>query len=324
MELKERNAAIVALFDEGKTLEETGAQFGITRERVRQIIKKAGRTPRRVTIAEEIRVRNEKKAAWRAERIMQRESTLKPYLDKVRAGASFLQAAGDNPSLANRINFWAKRKGIKSSARSKWCDFSKRHEIVAAMAAEGKTWPEIANAVNKAECNLRRIGHSSIYNWAYNHGYVRTRIPKPGKPRNMRKGITSSARSKWNDLSKRHEIVATMAAEGKTWSEIADAVNKAECNLRPVGHASIYMWAYNHGYVRTRITKPEKPRNIMPEIPAFCANHAWSKDMKEAAQKWREEGLSATFVADRMNREFGVSVTRNAVIGAWRRMREAT
>lgn len=248
MELKERNAAIVALFDEGKTLEETGAQFGITRERVRQIIKKAGRTPRRVTIAEEIRVRNEKKAAWRAERIMQRESTLKPYLDKVRAGASFFQAAGDNPSLANRINFWAKRKGIKSSARSKWCDFSKRHEIVAAMAAEGKTWPEIANAVNKAECNLRRVEYASIYNWAHNHGYVRTRIPKPKKPR--------------------------------------------------------------------------KPRKIMPEIPAFCAKHAWSKDMKEAALKWREEGLSATFVADRMNREFGVSVTRNSVIGAWKRMRE--
>lgn len=180
---------------------------------------------------------------------MQRESDLKPYLDKVRAGASFLQAAGGNPSLANRINIWAKRKGIKSSARSKWNDFSKRHEIVAAMAAAGEAWPEIADEVNKAECNLRPVGHASIYMWAYNHGYVRTCIPKP--------------------------------------------------------------------------KKPSKPRKTMPEIPAFCANHAWSKDMKEAALKWREEGLSATFVADRMNREFGVSVTRNAVIGAWKRMRGA-
>src|SRR5690606_22886101 len=44
--LSARNAAIVEMFDGGATLQEIGEKFGITRERVRQIVDRAGRTPR--------------------------------------------------------------------------------------------------------------------------------------------------------------------------------------------------------------------------------------------------------------------------------------
>lgn len=48
--IQERNAEILAAFDAGETLDAIGHRHGITRERVRQIAKKAGKQPRMVDL----------------------------------------------------------------------------------------------------------------------------------------------------------------------------------------------------------------------------------------------------------------------------------
>lgn len=199
-QLTDRNREILRLFDAGEKLEYIGAIYGITRERVRQIVGKFGAKPRRqaqwqkdAEIIEVLRSEHLSSNAaqarfghrvlrlardngivlqhewlWRAPEIAQ-------LAERVKAGESIRSACGANRNLEALVGHYCQANGI-TSRHGRWNDKSDRAEIVARAREAGKTWAQIALAVSRAEG--RAIGKQAIINWACGH---MDRIPPRGR-----------------------------------------------------------------------------------------------------------------------------------------------
>lgn len=209
----ERNRQILARHDAGEEHPSIAAAFGITRERVRQIVKANGRKPRTEMRRDEFEaiveaVRNlppmssaEAVAAlgfsyhivWAAaseagvkfrKRDSETTAMLAELAEKVKAGASFNSAAGGDHALAGLLKRYCDENGIKTSAPCRWTvDPGMRRRVIAEMRAEGHSWDKIAAAISSNE-GVRKIGGASIHNWVRNNAPYLAAIkpPKKDKP----------------------------------------------------------------------------------------------------------------------------------------------
>lgn len=207
---RDRQQAIIERFDAGETLESIGDSYGITRERVRQIVAKAGCKPRHAlkrefrdqiiqTMQREWLTCGELasrfgvsaavilKTAWEAgvklpRRTREQEEELAALADRVRAGESFNGIAGGDHTVANRIKTYCDSIGVKSIARSRWADTSHRPAIILQGIADDLTWDQIAQKLSAVE-GVRIHGYC-LSNWAQKHVDLpkRERKPRPPKP----------------------------------------------------------------------------------------------------------------------------------------------
>lgn len=220
----ERIAAIRARFDRGETLQAIGDSYGLTRERVRQIVAKTGAEPRFVTFGKR---RAEIAAAVKAENLSSDEAAARygigrgavlaicsafgvvcrqdflwnspeiaALADLVRGGMSIHMAAGHVHKVERLIWQYCQRNGIVSRY-GRWHDRSPRVAMVQKMRAQGAGWEAIAAAVTELEGH--HVGRAGLYMWVRNHldkdvwKHVRPArkpriyVPGPGKGRGPRR-----------------------------------------------------------------------------------------------------------------------------------------
>jgi DNA-binding CsgD family transcriptional regulator len=216
-----RNLEIKALFDEGKTLQSIADIYGITRERVRQIVDRQGGTPRHVAIAERsAEIANSiailadagktgmeiaayldkpyhtivKAARWRGIKIPRRgighgrEALLNEVAAKVADGMSIRQACNNDIPLSHLYERWAGRNGKPKGKHGRWVDRSERKDIIRKMHKEGAEWALITAAVAKIEGY--KTSERGIINYAYNHKLVTPRPRGPTPKNTARKPIS--------------------------------------------------------------------------------------------------------------------------------------
>lgn len=206
----EREADMLARFHSGETLQSIGDHFGITRERVRQIVERNGAVPR----YQQARIRRDQiVAAMRGEwltskeladrfgidpasvlsiardagiklpvRTREEEQDLAAFAERVKAGESIRAVSGGDHNLENRIKIYCAGKGIKS-LHGPWRDLSHRYGIIRAGREAGKSWKELALEVSAIE--KIAIKGAALYNWAQAHI---DDIPQPPrKPRRAKR-----------------------------------------------------------------------------------------------------------------------------------------
>jgi len=203
-----RNQEICALYDAGETLQAIGDRFGITRERVRQIVNRAGRQGRKPEImAERKRVAEDFRDSgltvkefailWGIppgtvygaarqfgvkcpRRHISDDPRFLTAAESVRAGLSIRQAEIKHRLPRDHLAVVCDRLGIQSRA-GKWRDFSVRGETVLRLYSQGKTWAAIAYAVSQEEG--KPVGERALYIWAHRN----LSLPPRGKLRSERK-----------------------------------------------------------------------------------------------------------------------------------------
>lgn len=188
--LSERNADILSRFSAGETLQAIGERYGLTRERVRQIIAKAGAKPRRQEHAEfmadlvaDAKLRNMTRrqavqmyGASRANKLAnqhgiqwapkQYDPAVIAAAFEVAEGASISAACGGNRALVARVARYCEKHGIVSR-HGRWLDRSNRAATVKEMRARGASWSTLA--VKIAELEGKPIGKVALLAWCQRH-----------------------------------------------------------------------------------------------------------------------------------------------------------
>lgn len=210
-----RTNDIMARWDAGETLKSIGDDYGITRERVRQIVKKAGgksgmqrfdeahtssvallseRPMTSTEAAMELGVSRStvlslaRKHGLKVEkRPTEITAHLKLLSERVAAGESFRSAAGTDPVLASMLARYCRDNSIVSQAPTRWsCNHEARRKIIAEGRATGKTFSQIAVEIAAVE-GVRTINGTAIINWANRNApdllAVKTPKAKPDKRR---------------------------------------------------------------------------------------------------------------------------------------------
>jgi len=177
--LQARLETIKAAIARGDTYAQIGISLGLSRERIRQIVKRHGLEPARSswvkTHARKVEQR-QTKAALRQEKTAWRQAMLAPFVERVKNGESFNSIAGNST-----LNHWlvkeCKRLGVKSNAGSRHYDFSARRTIVEKGVALRHTWAAIAAEVSVAEGRV--CSGCGVRNWAFRARSPRLPRPKP-------------------------------------------------------------------------------------------------------------------------------------------------
>jgi len=197
--MSERNREIIARFDAGQTLQQIGDDYGITRERVRQIVVKSGHVPRRITVGEKRdaiaeQCRKLADAGCTYEQIVAetgknyryvtqlcRERSIEVdrislserlellrLMAKVSNGASIRSLVGDGYP-AQRLAHFCEQYGI-SSKHGPNRDLSARRQLVEEGRTNRKSWRQIAAEVGKIEG--KEVSATALAMWARPHGLV--------------------------------------------------------------------------------------------------------------------------------------------------------
>lgn len=201
-EITERNLDIFRMYNNEQTLQSIGDKHGLTRERVRQIVRDMDLEPRLATYHNRLetlkvrlhqlaeRYKNELKVLsvqnvvtelgvteYIARKLF-RETGLHIEFPhrftqaeiyraalKVKNGSSIAKASNGDHYLANLVGAYCKANNIPVRY-SKWQDLSDRRRIVTEGRASGKSWRKIAEEVSVYE--NRAITGSAVYQWAKN------------------------------------------------------------------------------------------------------------------------------------------------------------
>lgn len=199
-EIAERNRDIFRMFQNERTLQAIGEKHGLTRERVRQIVKSMDLEPRTATYHNRLetlktrllalaeRYKNELKilsiqnvatelnvTEYVARKLFRetglhiefphrftREQIYRVAL-KVKNGMSIAKASNGDQYLANLVGQYCRANNIPVRY-SRWQDLSQRKEIVVQGRKDGISWRKIADKVSIAE--NRKITGSAVYQWA--------------------------------------------------------------------------------------------------------------------------------------------------------------
>lgn len=203
-EITERNRDIFRMFNNEQTLQSIGDKHGLTRERVRQIVKGMDLEPRSamhhnrletlktrlLQLAErykqELKVLSVQNVVtelgvteYIARKLFRdtglhiefphrftREQIYRVAL-KVKNGMSIAKASNGDHYLANLVGAYCKKHNIPVRY-SRWQDLSDRRRIVTEGRAKGLSWRKIAEEVSVYE--NRRITGSAVYQWAKGAG----------------------------------------------------------------------------------------------------------------------------------------------------------
>jgi transposase-like protein len=136
-----RRYEIARAYQSGKTLEATGAMFGITRERVRQILATVGVASRR-------KDRFPAALGDRVARLYQRGETI-----EAAARAVGLSAFTARAMLVERGI--ERRPGVSASYRKP--STRRRHELMVRLYRQGKTFKELANTFETSTTSVQRV-----------------------------------------------------------------------------------------------------------------------------------------------------------------------
>lgn len=196
----DRNDDIFRMYQRDYTLQAIGDKHGLTRERVRQIIKSMDLQPRlqlhhdRIETAKTnlrklaeqykqdkkiLSIANVVEALGVTEYIARRlfretglhiefprrftQMEIYRAALKVKSGSSIHKAANGDNYFANLIGQYCKAHNIPVRY-SRWQDMSQRKEIIIQGRTNGLSWREITEQVSKAE--NRKISTPAVYHWA--------------------------------------------------------------------------------------------------------------------------------------------------------------
>jgi DNA-binding XRE family transcriptional regulator len=192
---KDRNAEICRRYLAGERQADLAQEYGISRERVRQLIERAGlvsETKRHddfvavvagtvarkgLTLKEACEMfglnrsnayiyclkHGVRPARMSAEEIAE----LDAMASEVEHGKSLRQAAERDSGKAQKLSRHLKRNGIAARGRSRHDDFTMRRRIIERCRADGLTWAEVAQKI--AEHDARPIGAQAVLMWAQRH-----------------------------------------------------------------------------------------------------------------------------------------------------------
>lgn len=211
-----RDQQILARHNAGELHTTIAADFGITKERVRQIVKAGGGTARRVTqrakgeeiaatiAAEGLTARHAAKRFGRSQRVIwyvarkhgikfprpdhDVEMRLAALSERVLAGESIRSVCNGDRNLSQRLERYCRARGIKSKV-GRWKDFSHRADLVRQWRADGLTWRECAGRLSSIEGHA--IHGAAVYVWIAKHhpdilDIRASKAPKPAKVRKPR------------------------------------------------------------------------------------------------------------------------------------------
>lgn len=182
-------------FLNGATYEEIGAEWGVTRQRVEQVMRKLKVVPARqrqrdnmAVIAGTV-VRKNLTACEAAEmfgvsrntvyrccremgvappRMSQEETAeLDAMAAEVVGGKSILSAANYRPYRAAKLRAFMIERGINARGRSRHDDMSERRVLIQKWREGGVSWAKCAERLSKHDG--RPIGYQGIYQWARKH-----------------------------------------------------------------------------------------------------------------------------------------------------------
>lgn len=191
-ENRERNTAILQRYAAGESLTDIARSLGLTRERVRQLVKRTGavmpHTLSKQQVADIIKAigaepmtadaaaarfgvrRNKIVTIARSARVRLvsdyevRNVGLMPLVERVRAGESMHSLAAGNRSVETRLSWLIKKLGIPVRAHGRWRDLSHRVDMIAEGRNNNSTWDEIALSVGEFEAH--KTSGANIMKWA--------------------------------------------------------------------------------------------------------------------------------------------------------------
>lgn len=218
MSIQERNKEILRRHIAGEEHPAIGADYGMSRERVRQIVRAQGGVPRRTQIAgrheriAEYLEQNWVTAQEAAERLGVHHAVIRqvahkrdiaiPRLDfatemkwrflvaRVRAGASINSVAISAGECPATLQHHCDKAGVKSRASTRHSDHSHRPEMIRQLREQGLDWRDVGKEIARFENITLKNPAGTIYGWACNNVpelvQPRVRLPKEPKPRRSR------------------------------------------------------------------------------------------------------------------------------------------
>jgi hypothetical protein len=173
--MKDRNSVIVSLFIDGKTLQEIGDIYGISRERVRQILSNCGLTRADGGRAVKAKRRKEEKARKREEEVQRRYGCSIEFYDSMRGDESYHESRVRR--FAQQRNN-AKKRGIDWNLTFyDWCNiwgdkWESRGRTLGqfVMARNGDTGPYSADNVKIVTCSENILEYYSSLDDPFEHG----------------------------------------------------------------------------------------------------------------------------------------------------------
>ncbi len=187
------HAEAMAMLGEGRTLEEVGQHFGVSRQRVRQIAKRHGVRSVRcranlserdevienmilsgasdaeissaygLTVSRVLQIR--RSLGFRPFKTDERARAMAPYVEMVRQGRSITSVEREFGLGVHKLAAACKNAGVRSRAHSRHSDLSHRIPIIRELLRAGATWATITNALAHKEGRRPSVG--SVYGWAH-------------------------------------------------------------------------------------------------------------------------------------------------------------
>lgn len=211
-ELLKRNRAIYDMYQRVGVQAEVAAHFGLSRERVRQILKdefgvetatrfevkqrrdveidaaiKSGLSVAQTAeklglkeyiVASRVRTNPELKAIIqkRAAAVRAKKNAeLSKFLPAVKRGESVMEAVNKDRAAAGRLRRLLHKRKVPLRSRSRWQNYSDRERLAKDMLSMGKSWTEITEAINEVEGQrgLEPVTESAVMAWCYARGFKR-------------------------------------------------------------------------------------------------------------------------------------------------------
>lgn len=127
----QRNIDLLELFDAGESLQKIGDKFGITRERVRQIAARNGRTPKMVTARVNMERRKRSIMNARKRRRRERDELIDLCVRLIKEHKSLDKVATLLDTSKERVRKLIAERGVRSTGHSRWhTDHKLRSELI--------------------------------------------------------------------------------------------------------------------------------------------------------------------------------------------------
>ena len=166
-----RDREIMRRHERGELHSAIAAVFGISRERVRQIVKRDGGAPRLPRIYAHAAQKKQERQKQREAMRKAKKQRFAAKINMVRNGAS-IHAITNSVAEAAALRRACAQAGVKSRVRTRvTVNAEQRRRIITQGLNNKRSWEWIAAAVAKAEAKrgLSPVSERAIYMWARNN-----------------------------------------------------------------------------------------------------------------------------------------------------------